>query len=91
MEDGEWQQSKTYLYANEIKFKCEVCGGVGHEFFECPTKRKLDTFAKHNGDALLWGQWKYQKYYKNVTDDQKQRIKEYYERRGFGYKRRRYY
>ena len=39
-----------------------------HEFFECPSKKKLDQFAKDNGDSHHWGQWKWEKYYRDFYE-----------------------
>ena len=50
--------SKTANLLKTTLFRCEVCDGVGHEFFECPTKRKLDAWATKNGDSWEWGKWK---------------------------------
>ena len=55
----------------QCQWDCEVCGGKGHEYWECPTKRRLDKFAKNNGDSVAWGAWKYYKYYKNFTAEQR--------------------
>ena len=45
-------------------YVCQVCNGALHQFYECPTKKKLDQFAKDNNDVANWGQWKYDNYYK---------------------------
>ena len=50
---------------NPLRFQCKVCKGFLHEWWECPTRWKLDKFAKKNGDAANWGNWKYFEYYKD--------------------------
>ena len=57
---------QTYSLLDEMRtdgFICQVCQGSGHEFYECPTKKRLDAYAKKMNDSL-WGNWKYIKYYK---------------------------
>lgn len=49
-----------------------MCGGRGHEYYECPTKKKLDEYAKKNGDSALWGAWKWHKYYKNLSKEDRE-------------------
>ena len=49
-------------------FKCEVCEGKLHEPLECPTKKRLDAYAKANGDNANWGTWKWLTYYKALTE-----------------------
>ena len=61
----------TYLLIDDMKkggFVCPVCQGTGHEFYECPTKKRLDAHAKKINDTL-WGSWKYEKYYKVFIKD----------------------
>ena len=63
--------STTHARLVSTDWKCQVCEGKGHEYFECPTKKKLDAFAKANQDSANWGQWKYEKYYSAIGADQK--------------------
>ena len=49
---------------DKMQTKCQICKGIGHEFFECPTKRKCDKWSVKNNDAVQWGSWKYHSYYK---------------------------
>ena len=47
---------------------CQICEGFAHEWFECPTKRKLDYRARKNPkDKEQWGEWKYKKYWGQLT------------------------
>ena len=55
--------------------RCQVCKGYMHEFFECPTKRKCDEYAKKNNDQNGWGQWKWVTYYHKYDDVQKDAIR----------------
>ena len=66
---GDPDQSTTAQLLFNTQNFCEVCEGKGHEYFECPTKKRLDAIAKTNGDRLNWGAWKYKKYYKAFTKD----------------------
>ena len=66
----------TILLETEKRgFKCEVCGGIGHRYFQCPTKEWLDKHAKRCGDVSNWGQWKYEHYYKDIDDVNKEKDK----------------
>ena len=48
--------------------KCQICQGYAHEWYECPTKRKLDYRARrHEAWKNAWGQWKYNKYWKHLN------------------------
>ena len=47
-------------------YECEVCRGALHEWSECPTKKKLDKFARDNDDVANWGDWKFKNYYHKV-------------------------
>lgn len=69
---GNSSSSKTATLLAATKFRCEVCQGLGHEYYECPTKRKLDKWAKNNGDSANWGQWKYEKYYSNLSEEKRE-------------------
>ena len=55
---------------------CEVCGGRGHEYWECPTKKRCDAFAAKNGESAIWGAWKYHKYYCHLTAEERKLHKE---------------
>ena len=55
--------------------KCQVCGGVGHSYYACLTKRKCDLFAKKNNDNANWGAWKFEKYYNGITAANKEKEK----------------
>ena len=70
-EIGDPNSSSTADLLKNTTHKCEVCGGKGHEYFECPTKKRLDAIAKNNGDRLNWGAWKYHTYYKSFTKEQR--------------------
>ena len=61
------KHSKTYQLLNSTVFTCDICVGKGHEYFECPTKKKLDKFARKNGDSVYWGAYKFHAYYKNLN------------------------
>ena len=65
----EAKTSKTLELLSITEFNCEICEGVGHEYWECPTKKRLDAFAKNNGDSALWGAYKYHKYYKHFNPE----------------------
>ena len=60
---------RTAQLFQATKWKCEVCLGFGHEYWECPTKKKLDAYAAKNGEAHIWGCWKYYRYYKDIDTE----------------------
>ena len=66
---------KTYAYLHRTKVRCQVCLGLMHEFFECPTKRKLDYWAKNNNDKDAWGNWKFTTYYHKYDEVEKENIR----------------
>ena len=53
----------------EGTYICPVCSGWGHDYFECGTKKKLDGWAKSNGDSANWGNWKWQTYYDKIAPE----------------------
>ena len=57
----------------ENKYICPICRGWGHDYFECGTKKKLDAWAKSNGDSANWGNWKWVTYYSNIDPEQRER------------------
>ena len=73
---GVSKDSTTLALLKATIFKCPVCEGKGHEFWECPTKRTLDSWAKAHNDQQHWGQWKYERYYSAFGDSQKERFRE---------------
>ena len=46
-----------------------------HEFFECPTKRKLDAYARKNNDTATWGKFKWLAYYHKYDNIQRENIR----------------
>ena len=50
-------------------FICPVCRGHGHYYYQCPTKKTLDKYAKANDDSHHWGAWKWQTYYSALTPE----------------------
>ena len=70
------QASKTAQLLSNTNWRCEVCEGRGHEYWECPTKKRLDAFATKNGESALWGSWKYHKYYHAISADDRKLHKE---------------
>ena len=65
---------------------CKVCGGKGHVYWECATKRKLDAFAKANNDTANWGAWKWKEYYKDLSERERDENRQ---KARFGLKRNR--
>ena len=49
-------------------YYCAVCKGKLHEPAECIVKKKLDDFARQNDDTHHWGQWKYDTYYRKMSE-----------------------
>ena len=72
---GDWQESIVGKLLAETKWRCEVCEGKGHRYFQCPTKTWLDNYAKKIGDTANWGQWKFEKYYKDFDEATKKKDK----------------
>lgn len=56
-------------------FCCPVCRGIGHEYWQCPTKKTLDKWAAKNNDVANWGQWKYDTYYGMIDEVTRQKHK----------------
>ena len=73
---GDATKSTTAEYLKKMKgnnyYKCQVCDGYGHYFYECPTKKKLDKAARDNNDKYNWGAWKSVTYFKDLTPMQKE-------------------
>ena len=67
---------KTAKLFNSTTWKCEVCKGFGHEYWECPTKKRLDAFAKNNGEKAIWGSWKFYRYYRDISPEKRKVHKE---------------
>ena len=61
------QLSTTFQRLENTVFRCDVCLGRGHEFWECGSKRRLDKWAKANGDQKNWGKVKYNTYFRFYT------------------------
>jgi len=62
---------KTWHLMSATNFKCECCKGFGHEYFECPFKKKLDKFARSIGETKLWGSVKWNLWYGNLSEEKK--------------------
>ena len=58
--------------ANNVE-ECQICGGKGHSYYACLTKRKCDLYAKKHGDNANWGDWKFKKYYGEISAVQKEK------------------
>ena len=63
--------SQTVRQLTECAFICEVCGGKGHEYWECPTLTRLDKFACNNGEAQVWSVWKYHTFLHNFSAEER--------------------
>lgn len=80
----EAMRCKTAMLLDQTVYTCEVCGGRGHSYYECPTKRKLDHFAKANGESFIWGSWKWHAYYHKFTEEEIAAHKSYMSRSSYG-------
>ena len=66
------ESSKTWQIFTATNFRCEMCEGIGHMYYECPTKKRLDSFAKNNGESYIWGVIKYHRYYHRYSAEQRE-------------------
>ena len=75
-EKGDSAKSTTHALLLKTTWTCPVCKGVGHEFWECATKKSLDKWAKAHNDQHNWGQWKYITYYSGLDEAGRKRVRE---------------
>ena len=75
-DDDNWKdESKTWVFFKSSTYNCEVCEGKAHEYWECPTKKRLDKWARKNGDSFMWGKVKYGLYYHLLSEEERERHK----------------
>ena len=71
MREGDQHKSTTVIEMKRIidlKIDpCQMCAGFGHPYYLCPTKKRLDTWARSNQDVNDWADFKYKNYWSKLT------------------------
>ena len=55
------------IITKESNLYCDFCGGVGHEYKACTTRKKIDQIARSRDVLAEWGKFKYDHFIKGTS------------------------